>query len=170
MVSSVVAGTFCLIDGPWNGLSGEPAKPFFGEQLMNTKQPAEIPIALCEARRQLDHWRSQQPSKRTRLPKEFWQQAVALAKEHGLNKTARALKVKYESLKKHLEQGSADEGHSAKVQPEFIELLPAMVKPGTVECMLEWADDSGATVRMHIRGAGPSELSAVASVFRSSRR
>ena len=43
---------------------------------MSTKRPAKIPIALSEARRQLDHWRSQQPSKRTRLPKEFWQQAV----------------------------------------------------------------------------------------------
>lgn len=66
---------------------------------MNTKQPANMPKALSEARCQLDHWRSQQASKRTRLPKEFWQQAVALAKEHGLNKTARALGLKYYSLK-----------------------------------------------------------------------
>lgn len=134
---------------------------------MNSNRPSKIPIALSEARRQLDHWRSQQPSKRTRLPEEFWRQAVALAQEYGLNKTACALKVKYESLKKHLEQGSAKEGDSAKVQPEFIELLPAAITPGTVECMLEWADGCGATVRMHIRGAGPSELSAVAGVFRS---
>lgn len=134
---------------------------------MNTRQPSKIPTALSETRRQLDHWRSQQPNKRTRLPEEFWQQAVALAKEHGLNKTARALKVKYESLKKHLEQGGADKGHLANVQPEFIELLPAAIKPGTVECMLEWSDGCGATVRMHMRGVGPSELSAVAGVFRS---
>ena len=134
---------------------------------MNTKRSSKIPNALCEARRQLDHWRSGQPSKRTRLPEEFWRQAVALAQEYGLNKTAGALKVKYESLKKHLEQGGAEEGHSAKVQPEFIELLPATIKPGTVECMLEWADGCGATVRMHMRGVGPSELSAVAGVFRS---
>ena len=137
---------------------------------MNTRQSSKIPIALSEARLRLDHWRSQQPNKRTRLPKEFWQQAVALAQEHGLNQTARVLKVKYESLKQHLEQGGADEGHSAKAQPEFIELLPAAIKPGTVECMLEWADGCGATVRMHMRGVGPSELSAVAGVFRSGRR
>jgi hypothetical protein len=148
---------------------GRTGEPFFGDQLMNTRQPSKIPIALSEARRQLDHWRSQQPNKRTRLPKEFWQQAVALAKEYGLNKTARALKLKYESLKKHLEQG-ADEGPSSKPQAEFIELLPASIKPGTVECMLEWADGCGATVRIHLRGAGPSELSAVAGVFRSGRR
>ena len=76
---------------------------------MSTRQPASIPIALSTARHQFDHWRSQQPNKRTRLPKELWRQAVALAKEHGLNKTARALNVKYYSLKKHLDETGADD-------------------------------------------------------------
>jgi len=136
---------------------------------MNTQQPANMSKALSEARRQLDHWRSQQPNKRTRLPKELWQQAVALAKEHGLNKTARALGLKYYSLKKHLDEaGAANEG-SARPQPDFIELLPDAMVPGGVECMIEWADGHGATVRMHIRGAGLSELASLAGVFRSGR-
>jgi hypothetical protein len=105
-----VAGTFRLIGGPRYGLSGGPAKPFFGDRLMNTKLPANTPKALSETRSQLYHWRSQRPSKRTRLPKEFWQKAVTLAKEHGLNKTARALNVKYYSLKRHLDQANLDEG------------------------------------------------------------
>ena len=136
---------------------------------MSTKHPANIPIALSEARRQLDHWRSQQPNKRTRLPKALWQQAVALAKEHGLNKTARALNVKYYSLKKHFDETGADEGSSVKPTPDFIELLPGTVTPGGVECMIEWADGHNATVRMHIKGAGLSELTALAGVFRSGR-
>jgi hypothetical protein len=136
---------------------------------MNTKQPANVPKALSETRCQLDHWRSQRPSKRARLPKEFWQKAVTLAKEHGLNKTARALNIKYYSLKKHLDEAVADEGGSAKTQPDFIELLPGTVTPGGVECTIEWADRRGATVRMHIRGAGPSELSALAGVLRNGR-
>lgn len=136
---------------------------------MSTKHSTNIPIALSEARRQLDHWRSQQPNKRTRLPKELWQQAVALAKEHGLNKTARALNVKYDSLKKHLHETGADERCSAKPQPDFIELLPGTMTSGGVECVIEWADDVGATVRMHIKDAGLSELTALARVFRSGR-
>ncbi len=136
---------------------------------MSAKQLTNIPITLSTARRQFDHWRSQQPNKRTRLPKELWQQAVALAKEHGLNKTARALNVKYYSLKKHLDETGADQGCSAKPQPDFIELLPGTMTPGGVECMIEWADDCGATVRMHVRGAGLSELTALAGVFRSGR-
>jgi hypothetical protein len=158
-----------LIGGLWNGASGGPVNSLFGERLMSTKQPGNIPIALSEARRQLDLWRSQQPNKRTRLPKEFWQQAVTLAKEHGLNKTARALNVKYYSLKKHFDETSGDVSVSSKLKPEFIELLPGTVTSGGAECMIEWVDGHSATVRMHIKGVGPSELTALAGVFRSGR-
>jgi len=81
-----------------------------------------MPKALSEARCQLDHWRSQQPNKRTRLPKELWQQAVTPANENGLNKTARALGLKYYSLKKHLEATATDESKPAKTRGEFMEL------------------------------------------------
>jgi hypothetical protein len=134
---------------------------------MDTKQPTNLPKALYEARCQLDNWRSQRPSKRTRLPKEFWQKAVVLAKEHGLNKTVRALNVKYYSLKKHLDEAVANEGCSSKTQPDFIELLPGTVTAGGVECTIEWSDSNGAIVRMHIRGTGPSELSALVGVLRN---
>jgi len=136
---------------------------------MNTKQPANIPIALSEARRQLDHWRSQRPTKRTRLPQELWRKAVVLAQEHGLNKTARALNVKYDSLRKHLHEAGAAEESSVKPQPDFIELLSGTMTPGGVECTIEWVEGQHATVRMHIKGAGLSELTALAGVLKSSR-
>jgi len=136
---------------------------------MSTKHPTNIPIALSEARRQLDHWRSQQPTKRTRLPQELWRKAVVLAQEHGLNKTARALNVKYDSLRKHLHEAGAAEESSVKPQPDFIELLPGTITPGGVECMIEWVEGQHATVRMHIKGAGLSELTALAGVLKSSR-
>lgn len=134
---------------------------------MSAKQPAKIPTALSTARRQFDHWRSQQPNKRTRLPKELWSQAVALAQEHGLNKTARALGLKYYSLKKHLDQAGADDLIPAKTEPDFIELVGGAMTPGLVECTIEWVDGSDVTVRMHIKGAGLSDLTSLARVFRS---
>ena len=136
---------------------------------MNTKYHTNIPSALSAARRQLDLWRSQQPNKRTRLPQELWRKAVVLAKEHGLNKTARALNVKYDSLRKHLHEAGAAEESSVKPQPDFIELLPGTMTPGGVECTIEWADGHNATVRMHIKGVGLSELTALAGVLRSGR-
>jgi hypothetical protein len=74
---------------------------------MSPRALVNIPVALSTARRQLDRWRSRQPTKRTRLPEDLWQNAVALARAYGLNKTASALGLKYESLKKHLQANVA---------------------------------------------------------------
>ncbi len=134
---------------------------------MSTRQPANVPTALSRARHQLDDWRSRQRSKRARLPKELWRQAVALAREHGLNKTARALGLKYCSLKKHLNEVDADELVPAKPTPDFIELVGCVMTPGSVECTIEWIDGSDVTVRMHIKGAGLSDLTSLARAFRS---
>ena len=137
---------------------------------MSTKQPANISIALSTARRQFDHWRSQQPNKRARLPEELWQKAVALAHKHGLNKTARALGLKYYSLKKHLEATATDESKPAETRCEFLELLPSPpVTTPSIECTIELEDGSGTTMRMHVKGARMADLASFAYGFRGSR-
>ena len=148
------------------GRAGE--SDFLENQLMSARQPANIPVALSTARRQFDQWRSRQ-RKRARLPQELWRQAAALAQEHGLNKTSRALGLKYYSLKKHLNQASADGLVAAKAEPDFIELLPGVMMPGSIECTIELADGGGSTVRMHLKGAGLPDLASLAGVFRGSR-
>jgi hypothetical protein len=47
--------------------------------------------------------------------------------------------------------------------------MPETITPGGVECTIEWVDGHNATVRMHIKGAGLSELTALAGVLRSGR-
>jgi hypothetical protein len=132
---------------------------------MRTKQPANLPIALSRARRQFDQWRSRH-RKRSRLPKELWHEAAALAREYGLNKTASALGLKYYSLKKHLDEMTIKEVIPTKAEPDFIELVPGVMTGSSMECTIEWADGSGSTVRMHIKGAGLSDLASLAGVFR----
>ena len=135
---------------------------------MGTSKPTNLPVALRTARRQFDHWRSRHRP-HTRLPEELWRKATALARKHGLNKTARALGLKYDSLKKHLEQTAGKALAPTKSEPGFIELVPRRMTPGSVECTIEWVDGHNATVRMHIKGAGLSELTALAGVLRSGR-
>jgi hypothetical protein len=136
---------------------------------MSTRQPANTPVALSAARRQFDHWRSQQPNKRARLPKELWSQAVALARKHGLNKTARALGLKYYSLKKHLEATATNESKPGQGRYEFLELLPSPVATSPLECTIELEDGNGTTMRMHVKGACMAELASFARGFRGSR-
>jgi len=79
--------------------------------------------------------------------------------EHGLNKTATALGLKYDSLKKHLATEGTPEGlESARVRSTFLELLPGGLTASRPECTIEWADRSGMTVRMHVRGIGVHDL------------
>jgi hypothetical protein len=100
------------------------------------------------------------------MPEALWRRAATLADKYGLNPTARALKLNYYSLKRHLAERAPKKVIPAQAASDFIELLPNVMTPGAVECRIEWTDSGGATVRMHIQGANLSELTSLASVFR----
>ncbi|MEW6404800.1 MAG: hypothetical protein AB1649_23635 [Chloroflexota bacterium] len=136
---------------------------------MSTRQPANIPAALSTARQQLDRWRSRQPTERTRLPEDLWRKAVALAHKHGVNKTARALGLKYESLKKHLQATAADESKAGQGRCEFLELRPSPVRTSSVRWTIELDDGGGTTMRMHVKGACMADLASFVRGFRSPR-
>ena len=131
---------------------------------MNAGTPTHVPTPLSLARRQLEQWRHKQ-SGRKRLPRELWAQAVVLAREHGINKTARMLGLKYESLKKHLEAVPPETSGPA----EFIELVPRDMMPSSLECMIEWEEGNGGKLRMHVKGARPVDLVSLARGLRDGR-
>jgi len=84
---------------------------------------------------------------RQRIPKSIWKSAAKLATEYGLSKTAVALKLNYEGLRKHVEQLKAESPSTAS----FVE-LPASTIPVASECIIEWEDCDGAIMRMHLKG------------------
>jgi len=134
---------------------------------MSTRQSVNVPVTLSTARRQLDQWRHRQHG-RKRLPRELWSKAVVLAREHGINKTARTLGLKYDSLKKHLEGTASDAGDPVKAKPpEFLELLPGGLTSPSPECTIEWEDGHGGKIRMHVKGIGVPDLVSFARLFRS---
>ena len=134
---------------------------------MSTRQPANVPRALSTARRQFEQWRRRQHG-RKRLPKELWEKAVALAREHGINQTARTLGLKYDSLQKHLEGAASDAGDRGKPKPpDFLELLPGGLTSPSPECTIEWEDGSGGKRRLHVKGIGVPDLVSFARLFRS---
>jgi len=132
---------------------------------MSRKQPADVPATLSATRRQLEQWRHQQ-SGRKRLPPELWAKAVALAREHGINKIARILGLKYESLKKHLEAGGPYTSGPGKARPEFMELLPPEMMSSSIECTTEWENAGGGKMRMHVKGASMADLASFARGLR----
>jgi hypothetical protein len=134
-------------------------------QPMSPRARAPIPSALLATRRQFDRWRGGQPG-RARLPKELWRQAVTLAGEHGIHRTACALGLKYHSLKKHVAEMTVEPPASTAAIPDFIEFPPQLMSSGAVECTIEWSDNTGTKVRMYLKGASLADLASLARVFR----
>jgi hypothetical protein len=135
---------------------------------MNTQPPAKLPITLSGARHQLDRWRRRHRP-HTRLPKEFWEQAVALAGQHGVSRTSTALGLKYDSLKKHLAAATGPASNGREQRCEFLELRPPSLAVSPMECTMEWEEAEGVKTRMHIKGLGMEELMSLVGRMRSGR-
>ena len=135
---------------------------------MSTRRSTNLPVALRTARRQLDRWRSRHRP-HTRLPEELWRKAVALARRHGLNKTASALGLKYDSLKRRMETNATVVSKSKKGAGQFVELVPGPMTAPSLECTIELQDGNGTMVRMHVKGARMADLASFASALRSAR-
>ncbi len=136
---------------------------------MSEKPSADLPSDLSAVHREINQWRRCRRHRREQMPEVLWRRAADLAGKYGLNPTARSLKLNYSSLKKRLAEAASGETAPAPAQPDFIEIPPAVLAPGSVECTIEWIEDGNSTMRMRIQGVGMSELTALAGVLRGGR-
>jgi len=121
-------------------------------------------LQINHLRKRLDAWRKTHRP-RSRIPGRLWNAAVNVAGQCGVDKTAKALRLDYNDLKKRLDAGC---GRRASV-PSFIELSPAM-SGLTPECIIELETRNGAKMRVHIKGTGVPDLNALSSVFWRNKR
>jgi hypothetical protein len=123
---------------------------------MAGRKRGEIPVLLARGRERFEAWRRTREVG-ARIPAQLWTLAVELAREHGLSRTAGALKLDYDSLKKRVESKE-----TASSSGTFIEFSPP--SPAG-ECVIECEDGSGASLRVHLRGCEVPDLSALARCF-----
>jgi hypothetical protein len=132
----------------------------FGRTTMVGRKRRDIPASLARGRDRFEVWRRGR-SVRTRIPNWLWELAVKLAEAHGLNRTAAVLKLDYYSLKKRIE---ATTGASSSATPAFVELSPPpMTAAG--ECVIEFEDGAGASMRIHLRGCEVPDVVALGRSF-----
>jgi hypothetical protein len=108
-------------------------------------------MAGMEAMRQrIKRWRSEHPAY-TRMPEELWAGAVALARVNGAYSVARDLGVRYETLKRRVEQPLAtprvQEMRAGFVELDASEVFGKHEGAGTV-VELSGADGTKLTVRL----------------------
>ena len=78
-----------------------------------------------DLRQRLAEWRNEHP-RRAPLPEQFWTEAAALARKHGVYRISRSLPIDYANLRKRL-AGAAEQETTS---PQFLELLPAAARTG----------------------------------------
>jgi hypothetical protein len=140
----------------------------------------------------LERWRRTR-EKRGRIPESLWAAAVKAAGRHGVSRTATVLRLDYYSLKERVEREatsglgatrrsgpkrprrgasttaespSSPAGHRSidASGPTFVE-LPPPAWPGGGECLVEWADGDGATMRIRLSGGATADLAALSRSF-----
>jgi hypothetical protein len=89
-----------------------------------------------------------------------------MACQYGIHQTAKALRIDYYGLKRRVEEAAsvsaselADGGATA-----FVE-LPGPLAAGFGECLVELEDDSGAKMRVHLKGVEAPDLVALSRSF-----
>jgi len=127
---------------------------------MSGRKHYDIPTPLARGSVRFEAWR-QRRTVGTRIPDRLWALAVKLAEAHGLNRTASALRLDYYSLKKRVESTNSLAGSAT---PAFVELSPPPLTAPR-ECVIEFEDNLGASMRVHLRGYEVPDLATLAQTF-----
>jgi len=127
---------------------------------MSERPTVSFPTEIEEARQQFENWRRDR-KRGERIPADLWATAVAVAKQHGVWPTAKALHLDHSGLKRRVRNVEEDEKSGA-----FVELIPhgAML----YSCTVEMEDGRGARMRVKLKGAAV-DVTALSRTFWSER-
>ncbi len=130
------------------------------------KEPS--PVQLDALRGQIQNWRQRRKVPGP-MPEELWGAAVALAKEFGVCRIARALAIDYTSLRKRTEKAPG----SGLVKPTFVQLPATLVSenmpstnPGAT---IEISARDGSRMLIHLETGRGMEAATIVAAFLGTR-
>ena len=130
-----------------------------------------FPADVQKTYRHFVHWRSSHAG-RLPIPEPLWAEAVQLAREHGINATAKVLHLEYGKLKGKIQalgQGEdversrtarAGRKRSQPRPPAFVELFAPPIPGSSLECRVELEGRRG-KMRIEFKGIATAELVAL---------
>ncbi len=105
-------------------------------------------------RRKFESWREgRRPG--ARIPEVLWQAAAEVAREFGVSRTSKDLRIDYNSLRKRLD------AKGVKRDSGFVEIPMGPAVSSVAESMIEIEDVKGARLRIELKGAATGDLEAV---------
>jgi hypothetical protein len=128
------------------------------------RQEAEKAAEELEPLRQrLEEFRRTR-AKRSALPEELWQEAAQAARRHGVNLTAKILRLAYSGLKNRAEGNDRRKGKKKESAiPTFVELI-GPVAGGVTSCTVEVEAVQG-KLRLDLKAVTAGELAGLIRAF-----
>jgi transposase-like protein len=109
--------------------------------------------------RRLERWRKKRRG-REPIPKRLWAAAAAIAREHGINPTSKALHLEFNKLKQFVGSASPTK-RTAPPPQQFLELMSS---PTVSECVIELEGRHG-KMRIEWKGMTTSDLAQLSRVI-----
>ena len=133
------------------------------------RESLDIPHSMRKVYRRFERWRRAHTA-RLPIPERLWAAAVELAREHGVSRTAQALRLQYGKLRRLMESAppvvksrvakttpASGQGRSRSVAPPaFVELISSPTA-GLSECVIELQGRRG-KIRIHWKGTTAPDL------------
>ena len=121
--------------------------------------PPKVRILL----RRIEKWRSTR-THGTRMPEELWRSSASLAREHGLSRVARLLRLDYYTLKECLNSLERETNKGSGPKPSFVELPPLSPAPVS-ECIVELEHPRGCRMRIQVKGTPTPDVAMLCQTF-----
>lgn len=112
---------------------------------MDNNSKLTLPGPISDLGHRLEVWRRARPG-RGAMPSDLWEDAARLAQIHGINPIARALRLDYHALKRHMQAAQRLEGVS---RPAFVEVSLSPPLPAS-DCVVELERPDGARMRVQL--------------------
>src|SRR5215472_3902851 len=119
---------------------------------MATKAQLGVPAGMQRICRRFERWRRSHRG-RLPIPEGLWASAAAVAREHGIFRTAKILRLEYGKLKRMAEAASGSPQQPATAPTAFLELMPRPA--GVSDCLIEVEGPDG-KMRLQWKGATAS--------------
>ena len=122
-----------------------------------------VPAGMREVYRHFERWRGSHTG-RLPIPDDLWASAAEVAKEHGVYRTAKILRLEYGKLKRLVHSTASAPRTTAP--PAFLELMAPPPPPaaGLSECLIELEGPRG-KMRIQWKGTTTPDLSGLSRVF-----
>lgn len=135
--------------------------------MARTGGPA-LPAGVKLLRKRIDYWRRTR-DRRTAMPAELWDEAVALARSGRPYSVAQALRVNFEGLRRRMAE-AAPRGAGGSAAGAFVEFSGAQIlgasattTPGTV---VELSDGGGVRLTVRLAAGGELDVPRLVTAFR----